>query len=813
MNVFDAKKLITVFLMLATAVSSLGLVFLNFGGQNSESPVTATQPATDNGSVPQNAFAPPQTSGGVSPLFLAYENNATQNATNTNSNITDAVLSEIGKSIVDANPDGPVASANGAFSIHSPDLQNIASIIGQTGAIQDFTLPSWDTEASFTIRVIENPSRGDLVAYNNRLGETLSSVAGSDIANLFQTQTAVDPSKIPDVEKRAAASLNELKSLSVPKPFVALHTSIVRLVAYEDNILKLANNFTADPIKAALIIQGYSARYTAAVDNVQTQLDQTRAAIGSLYPGRSERGIIGAIEEFFVPHRAYAFGAGVPVFDTPNLIQNTGQLAKTIWEQLQEMLISFLTNTVLNELTHEIITWIQGGGKPMFITNWQTFLDDTVKTAAQLSIGVVAANICRRFGPNIQKQLRAIYNVPGMPVQGSCYLDQLVGDTALFFNDFGYGGWTAYAASVLPSGNYYGSYYEASQIVGNAAQQAQTTQQTEAQTNKGFLPSKICTNKQQVTGVKDSTTPTPPNQSAAPGGSSTGFNPNDPFGTSGTGSTLSSAGQPSSQNSLTPLSTLKQNGNYVGSKCNKSTGLCNVTMCASSNDWQSTTPGVAIADQLSIALGSPTNRIASAAKGDLMAIVAALIDSALNKLVMAGENGILGLFSGGGNNNTGAGGPGSMGSPAGSDNTGVTQAANQYRAQLQSVIDNDNQWFALEPQAVNLLGQVASSCASTTESAQTQIDTLNSLVPAVQDEVATTTALMTQLAAIEDQVKNATDAAQQATLLSQMVAVFESDAITAMISASGERYNALLTLQQELQAALASPPATCPASL
>ncbi|MEK7611937.1 MAG: hypothetical protein AAB407_01180 [Patescibacteria group bacterium] len=180
--------------------------------------------------------------------------------------------------------------------------------------------------------------------------------------------------------------------------------------------------------------------------------------------------------------------AAVPVWDiTGAPVQSfTQSLLEWAWRFARET----LRRRILDMMVDQIIQWINGGGKPQFVSDWGGFLDD----AANIAIGDFAEEIgagwlCDPF--NFQIQI-ALLPVPRFSQQVTCTLDQIVGNIDNFYNDFRNGNWIAYTGSLEPQNNYFGATILAISERDRRISQAQQSAQNEALAGGGFLSSKSC---------------------------------------------------------------------------------------------------------------------------------------------------------------------------------------------------------------------------------------------------------------------------------------------------------------------------------
>ena len=136
-------------------------------------------------------------------------------------------------------------------------------------------------------------------------------------------------------------------------------------------------------------------------------------------------------------------------------------------------------------MVNQTTKWIEGGGKPKFITDWKNFLKD----AGDVAIGDVIretdlAPICSPFKVQLQLALQ-----PSRPYreQITCSLSEVVDNIEAFYNDFSKGGWVAYNQVWGSNNNFYGTYLMAANEMANRSAKAQDAAKTETQANAGFL--------------------------------------------------------------------------------------------------------------------------------------------------------------------------------------------------------------------------------------------------------------------------------------------------------------------------------------
>ena len=193
-------------------------------------------------------------------------------------------------------------------------------------------------------------------------------------------------------------------------------------------------------------------------------------------------------------------GTSVPVFDL-GVQQNTAAIAgatKTdAYQSLYEWFARFLRETLrkqlLDMIVSQIINWIQGGGEPKFVTDWQGFLED----AGNIAVGKFAEEIglgflCEPFALPLKLAFGIGGAQRGFSQQITSTLDDIVGNIENFYNDFGNGGWAAYQRMLQPQNNFYGAYLMGFERFINLQGQSVAAAQLEAQVGGGFLSTKQC---------------------------------------------------------------------------------------------------------------------------------------------------------------------------------------------------------------------------------------------------------------------------------------------------------------------------------
>jgi len=143
-----------------------------------------------------------------------------------------------------------------------------------------------------------------------------------------------------------------------------------------------------------------------------------------------------------------------------------------------------------NQIVDQIVVWIQGGGKPLFIQDWRAFLAQygnivTGDLVMELGLGAV----CSPFGFQLQI---AVMQPPRFSNQVSCTLDKIVGNMVAFYNNFRIGGFIAYNEAWQPRNNFYGALILAMDEKETKINDRRFAAMQEAQAGMGFLGTKKC---------------------------------------------------------------------------------------------------------------------------------------------------------------------------------------------------------------------------------------------------------------------------------------------------------------------------------
>jgi len=159
------------------------------------------------------------------------------------------------------------------------------------------------------------------------------------------------------------------------------------------------------------------------------------------------------------------------------------KLMKITWEVLRKKLLNMLVNN--------IIKWIQGNGKPKFVTNWKNFINDTANEAAGKFIeGSDLGFLCSSFGTEIKI---ALGTAPTFKEEVSCTLDDVMKNVNDFYDDMRKGGgWDGWLKVSESQNNVFGAYWNVMGEKISRESKAKVAATNEAVSGSGFLGDKKC---------------------------------------------------------------------------------------------------------------------------------------------------------------------------------------------------------------------------------------------------------------------------------------------------------------------------------
>jgi hypothetical protein len=601
---FDIKKIITSFLVLAVTAGTVAFIFSSFSLPSAPAAIqniTAETHAPDSPtigtstlqaeSLPASAFAD------------VFATSTPIDASSTN--LTDQVANSLAGAIVQANPNGPQTASDGTSQVAVP--ANLDDTVANLVAEKSFSFISSPVDAE-KIKIQKDYTPEDVQSYFSSLKKILNGIYGDGgIATLSKSTGDISPDTVTAIDLLFSQAEEQLYALNVPAPAEKIHHAYLAYVTYQKNVFDPA--IDSDPVRSVALSQSYNSGAAIREQDIQSAMDEFVKN-----PPVSPRKTTSLLENLFLPKVAHAQFAAA-VFDVPTEVSTAGHWLKTIAEWLYHLALNVLRQQIVHRIVMQTVNWINGNGKPQFITDWGGFLDQAGTNAANVAISnlndLTHGQLCSSFGPLITLQLqRQFLNGPPAP---TCTIDKIINNVDNFYNSFENGGWIAYGALTSPNGNYYGSILQAQISVQNKLAAAQGNANSNAVANKGFPGQKVCVEEGKLTVHHDAVPPTP--------------------GTPGTPDFTLPDG--------TVLKGIPGTPGTPGAEAYDTKEASPNAPCAKE---QTLTPGGTVAYQLDNALGSSITNIISAT--DISAVVDALINSAFQKLVKFTTTGLTGLLKG-----------------------------------------------------------------------------------------------------------------------------------------------------------------------
>lgn len=780
MNSRDTLRFITGFLILSLFAGISA--YLLAGVQT----VPAAQPTNGIMAVGAGSEVDPRTVRSEQPnpapflSFLSFSDSGDSATYETN--MTDALAESLARSLIDNNPNGP--SEDGLMP---PDID--AAVQAAFGKQANLTqLPSWkeeSTKVAENIIVDKTPTQESIAAYLTKLDDISKKRFGA--ASILSSATLTTAEKAVALEANSETAVKELQAVTVPAIFENYHKSLLRVVSYQGKMLSEIGRIQTDPIKVAYMLESQQEEFDSLLEEIDTAAKSVDIKSLSFLPPQS-KSLAAAL--FGLP-TAHAFVFHDPITNASiwvqigNLLKDT---ARDIAKWARTMATEILKDQLVHRLVQQVITWVQGGGTPKFIENWRGYLNDVAKNTAGLAIDAVAPQLCTPFEPLIRLRLKVAYAQGAEPLMPRCTLDEVINNIENFYNSFENGGWIAFGVSSIPSNNLFGATVEAENYVKTKIQTETAARNTEANSNNGFLNEESCI-----------------------GGEYTELS--------------ATIGTPELPKMLNEFAELRQSDRYRTGSCrtdnstNPPKMVCVAEFCTKQ---KTVTPGGVIGQQLNQALGSPIHRIVNAQ--DITALVSALINSGLMKLIRAGQRGLSGLLNGGAgewvppsNETDACSGAGdiaacekvtNISNIAGS--SGIKLIGTQMSSALDSQVNElekgstaNSSWLSMAPETINLLRQVSINCASSTNipnlanDAIVAANAISAMQTVVQKENSLIAEALPKFLAIKDKSSAATST-QEMTELTQQLQELQNQYSTVF---NGNQEARLTNLQEIAKAA------------
>lgn len=748
------------FLVFSAIASTATLISFNFIGVAEPSEQTL-QIEGKNG---QNPLSTVSKNAFVEKLPASGRQASAQSVSGSNvsasSNLTRNFAGVFASQMVANNPNGPQTDQSGNPTVlNLPGEDKTAEMIKE--ALSKTSLAFDDKISVPADKIAKSFTPDDVSGYLKKVYEILGQVSSSTKSSIgsAQNQTA-DGLVLPALAIESA--LAKLSSLSVPQPFVALHTTVLRFFSNQKNVFNSVANYQLDPMKTIVALQNEEeiiGRDLALIKAAASKVDLSAQA------GQKSLSLNNTPEwqklysEIFGVKKAYA--QGIPSFDFSAFIQRISLIGTSISnnlgrisEWLYTTALRIAVNILINEFQNQVVNWIAGNGNPKFITDWKGFLSDVANKAIGQSVYEMLGGVCPGMGPLLRVSLLP---VPRANTGVQCTLSQISNNLDNYLNRFrngswyvlgNYNSWNAYASVIQPNNNYFGSLIVAQDRATLEAINAQEAAKNQAVASKGFLSVTRCTR-------------------------------------------------------------------YAVDEDNNPTTTCEP-------GYETiTTPGAVVGETLTTSLGWKGNQIVSAQRFE--DLVSAIVNASINRVIRVGLSTLtestnqttyqprnippsnLNNSSFSGATPAGIINPSSLGNTI-NNVSSLIASLNQAGASQnnQAIIDADSQWLTLKPQVVTALNQLTNSCFDLSSSISQRIAELNSMATTTQAEL--NNAIV---------IKNALSAAVTATStqdISNALNVIQAinvQQISAASAAAQVRLDALRNIQQTITQA--SSDSGCPA--
>ncbi len=610
----DPKKFIAFFLLVASLTSLVMAILLGTEGRRGNQAPTFSQELNQGvaNPVPGNAFVesvPNIQEGSEREEVVIKDEDLPQ--VNYSSNLTENLAEQLTREVVRNNPTGPEAEGDTYNLITPPD--GAMERIGRLSLLGT----DWnETTEKPDLKIARNPTREDEVSYLRKVDEIVGGLtAGEEFKNLN--------SQSPSWEMVIATQLilgetkKKLEGVLIPQSMISLHEKILAAVLNQQKIFESFNTYEEDPMKTWVVFENADQIIDQDLIELSKEFEKLnlpeevlglRNGEGSLPFLAKFLGIKEAKAQLWVPTDCVGFQC------IKKLLIAIKDLAQKVWEWGRKFATEQLKDRLVKSMVRKTINWIQGGSKPKFVEDWNDFLRDSADRAAGYVISNIEPRLCRSFGPLVKVLLYPPESTRGssLQIRTQCTLSQVIQNIDNFRANFADGGWIGYAYALKPQNNLFGTLIEVGDISLREAERAREAASDQAKAGQGFTTDKVCgnTRNHNVSEIWDYM-----------------YGPPAPGYAGSEGDAIFIAEQIGED--------------YVPDTFNSGSG--NFQTCPPSA-WENTTPGSAVAHSLYTALDSPLHRIVNAQ--DLIDLASALVNSALNKLMEAGAEGLRNLRTG-----------------------------------------------------------------------------------------------------------------------------------------------------------------------
>lgn len=516
-------------------------------------------------------------------------------------NFTDYVADKLAVGVLEANPKGPLMKG-GVPNLDLP--KDLAALTDVTNLLPESFAPVIDNKK---ISLLKDYTAEDVVDYLENSKSALEGDLALGLSGLTKTSLTAD--SLPSIYAIYDQTEGRIYGAKVPAPLKNFNSALLAFV----NSQRVFFNQN-DPAKALIAIQNPElalGKYQRALENEVKNLKANLPGILAAAKDNKTDGAYAALHMLLGVEKAYALLPDI-IGGISNVLNYISKVISDVWgyamkvlatnEWLRKLLTEVLKDQIIHRLMQQITNWVQGGGEPQFVSNWQGFLGDAANVAAGGVISKYAPQLCSSFGPLLRVSLVSqgseSYGAGSNPY--ACTLNNVVSNIDSFKESFQNGGWLAYGEVLKPQNNIFGSIIQLNDAMIAESQAAQKSAENEATSGGGFQSQKDCSKPivysepEQIGGISSIA---------------------DARAAMGAG--------------------------FVSAECPGGGKPCTKVVACESGGWSNTTPGGLIANATDQISESPVGRVVNAQ--DITALLSAVANSVLGKLMTSAKKGLADL--------------------------------------------------------------------------------------------------------------------------------------------------------------------------